>query len=180
MLGLDCVGFVGRYLEAAGVLSHYPSWYPRNYLDRFLPITRIEDLDDLCVLVWVSGSHVAIIDEVVDRSGSSERVVTVCESSSGEATGPQTNQRVLLRVTRGGWLDFGGYGRAIGSRRVSEAERAELRREFTRADSTTGYRGGVFFEMANRGTPAVPVGGHVYVGKLPGLQKGWGLRVTTC
>src|SRR5262249_1714380 len=61
MFGLDCIGFVGRYMEASGIMTDYPPFYPRNYLDRFFPIDSIWKIDSCSVLVWVKGVHIALI-----------------------------------------------------------------------------------------------------------------------
>jgi hypothetical protein len=183
MFGLDCIGFIGRYLEAAGVVTEYPAYYPRNYLDLFLPVRGIADVDDLCVAVFSKGDHIVIIDSVdevhtddVPKGQAPYAWVTICQSSSG---GPQTNERVKLTEASGEYIDFGTYGREAGrvdsdkslSAADKEAEKEKLRKQDTRS-GTWGYRGGRLFNL-QLGSPPAPVTGLVFVGKMKDLTKGY-------
>ena len=85
--GMDCIGFVSRYLEAAGVMP-YPALLPRQFLDKFEPVQDVAEVDDLCVTVRCDGSHVQIIDRVTSRSGNTLSAV-IGQSATG---GPQRNQ----------------------------------------------------------------------------------------
>jgi len=170
MFGMDCIGFVGRYLEDAGIFPTYLPLYPRHYMDRFFPIQQITHMEDLCVIVWVNGTHIAIIDKVrsVNTNRTPSAVVDICQSSSG---GPQLNTRVQLEQTSGEYLDFGEYGKAVDGHNVSESEKSQLRKDLIKRGSV-GYRGGLMFNI-KAGSPQIPVTGHVYVGRLPNLMKGW-------
>ena len=167
MFGLDCIGFVGRYLEDSGIFTSYQPLYPRHYLDRFLPIKSISDVEDLCILVWVKGTHIAIIDSVKEVHDKYV-VVDICQSSSG---GPQMNTSVRLTLTAAEFIDFGAYGKAVDGKNVTEDEKAALRKKYTSRGSV-GYRGGIFFKVS-LGRPLAPVVGDVYIGKLPGMTKAW-------
>ena len=172
MFGLDCIGFVGRYLEASGARG-YHGMYPRNYLSVFPPVRDIREVDDLCILVWVSGSHIAIIDRVVERHPN-RLVVDICQSSGG---GPQLNTRATLtRLGSASFLDFDAYQAAQTQaarehRTLSTEDRTQLQRDNT-TTGATGYHNGIFFD-AQGGTRTLPVPGHVYVGKMPGLTKAY-------
>jgi hypothetical protein len=102
VFGLDCVGFVGRYLEAAGVYNDYPHYVPENYLRNgdFPAITEVSQLDVLCVLVWANNAHVAIIDWIdewhFDDAWPAYGLVTICQSSSG---GPLTYNKCRLEMS---------------------------------------------------------------------------------
>lgn len=171
MFGMDCIGFVGRYMEASGIMTEYPPFYPRNYLDRFFPIDSIWKIDSCAVLVWVKGVHIAVIDSVVQINGNAKpphAIVNICQSSSG---GPQINSRVKLQPASGEYIDFGPYGKEVDGKKVTEEEKEALRKKYT-FSGAVGYRQGMFFDVL-AGDPAPPVRGHVYVGVMPKLNKVW-------
>jgi hypothetical protein len=183
LFGMDCIGFFGRYLEAAGVYNRYMGAYPRQWLDTFLPIKTPYDMDAACAIVWVHAKHIAIIDSFEEsnwRASPPHAVVNICQSSNGAAHGPQTNLKVkLVRINQAAALDIAKYnqqivkrddaGKAIGE--VSEQEKAELRSALT-TTVATGYRGGIFFNIQG-GDPTPPVGGNVYVGRMANLNPSW-------
>lgn len=165
MFGLDCIGFVGNYFMNQAVFKGWPGLYPRQYLDRFLPVKSIDEIITGCVLVWVKGTHIALIDAVWDRPSQEKVRVDICQSSKG---GPQKNLGVVLAQSGGvEYIEFGAYGKeAVGK---SEAELKDLRKKYTTTGST-GYRGGIFFKIHHLGSPAAPVPGYVYIGRMPDLK----------
>jgi hypothetical protein len=183
LFGMDCIGFFGRYLEAAGVYSQYMGGLPRTWLDTFLPITRPYDMDVGCALVWVHARHIAIIDSFEEsnwHANPPHAIVNICQASNGAAHGPQTNRRVkLVRANQAAALDIARYNEAIKKRdengkvigEVSEKEKEGLRTSLT-STVATGYRNGIFFDVL-QGDPAPPVRGAVYVGRLPNLNPTW-------
>jgi hypothetical protein len=183
LFGMDCIGFFGRYLEAAGIYPRYMGAYPRQWLDSFIPVTTPYDMDVGCALVWVNGHHIAVIDSFEEsnwRANPPHAIVNICQASNGVAHGPQTNSRVkLVRLNQAKALDIARYNQAIkkhdGSGKVvgeiSETEKAELRASLT-STVATGYRGGIFFDV-QEGNPQAPVRGSVYVGRLANLNPTW-------
>jgi hypothetical protein len=173
MLGLDCIGFVGRYLEEAKIWPSYRGMYPRQYLSFFSPIRDIGDMEPVSVLVWINGSHIAVIDAIqyiADWASPQYAVVDICQSSSG---GPQLNKGVRLQITSSTWLDFGAYGRAVDGKTLSEDQLKEQRQKYTSEQaSSRGYAGGEMFSV-QLGDPAPPVRGTVYVGKMKDMSWKW-------
>ncbi len=183
LFGMDCIGFFGRYLEAAGIFNSYRGAYPRQWLDTFLPVRTPFDIDVCCALVWTNARHIAIIDSCEEanwHATSPHIVVNICQSSNGVAHGPQTNCGVkLVRLNAANALDIAKYnqeilkkddsGKVIGE--VSEDEKVKLRAALT-STIGTGYRGGIFFDV-QQGDPAPPVRGAVYVGLMPNLTLRW-------
>lgn len=168
MFGYDCIGFVGRYLEEAGVFPKYPGMYPRHYLDRFFPVQKIGDIDDGCIVVWINGSHIAVIDTKVKIEGG-VATVNLCMSTSG---GPQTSKgATLTHIASSTFLDFGSYGKEVDGKTVTEDERKEIQKKY-QASGSRGYRDGLFFNIA-AGTPSFPNNGTVYVGKMKDLVTNW-------
>ena len=186
MFGMDCIGFFGRYLEAAGVYSTFRGAYPRNWLDVFLPVQTTSGMDVCSALIWIQCQHIAIIDSFEEsnwRANSPSAVINICQSSNGVAHGPQTNSRVrlVLRNQATMALDVAKYNEAIKIRdpnnpkkiigEVPEAEKVKLR-ESLKGSMVTGYRGGLFFDIL-QGDPAPPVAGPVYVCRMPDLTLAW-------
>jgi hypothetical protein len=101
VFGLDCIGFVSQYLVYAGVWNEYKTYYPADYRKEFKPVKSLSEVERLCLVIW-NNYHIGIIDNV--ESYDSERdeiLVDICQSSSGEAKGPQTNYSVTLRKSPG-------------------------------------------------------------------------------
>lgn len=96
LFGMDCLGFVGSYLQWVGLRPHVPTCeVPRySHFLRLEPVELLTDLRPLTVLYWsgTATQHIAIIDRVheADRN---HALVDLCQSSSG---GPQRNERVRL------------------------------------------------------------------------------------
>jgi len=182
MLGLDCIGFVGRYIEEAKIWPNYKGLYPRQYLTFFPPIQNIGDMEPVCVLVWINGSHIAVIDAIqyiADWANPQYAVVDICQSSddktdaTGEARGPQLNKGVRLQVTSSSWLDFGAYGKAVDGKNFTEDELKEQRKKYMSAQaSSSGFGGGLMFSVQH-GKPVPPVPGTVYVGKMKDMSWKW-------
>lgn len=179
--GMDCIGFVGRYLEAAGVLSAYMGLYPRQYLDMFTPVRSLAELDDLCVLVWADGSHIAIVDQVLRRT-TQQGVVTevvVCQSAND---GPIVNERArIVEASAQSVLDIAAYNKALAALEAQrsrkeikthdefESKRQALIKSLRTQTSTVGYRGGRLFHFGppKAGYPS----GTVYIGRMANLEK---------
>jgi hypothetical protein len=176
-VGLDCIGFAGRYFEAIGVFNGWPGLFPRHYLDRFDPVSDIGKIAPMCVLVWVNGTHIAVIDKVHEGQGLplDEVKVDICQSSdSAERHGPQRNVGVILKIAIPNHrvLNLADYKRAVDvANPPSEEEKAKLRESLKETVSrTTGYRGGLYFQLKHLGSPAAPVPGFVYVGRRSDLS----------
>jgi hypothetical protein len=100
VFGLDCIGFVSQYLVYAGVWQEYKTFYPADYRREFKPVKSLKEVTRLCLVIW-ENYHIGIIDYVGDYDEEKgELMVDICQSSSSkEATGPQTNIDVTLRVS---------------------------------------------------------------------------------
>jgi hypothetical protein len=99
VFGMDCIGFVSQYLVYAGVWQEYKTYYPADYRREFKPVKSLKDVERLCLVIW-NNYHIGIIDYVGDYDEEKgELTVDICQSSSGEAKGPQTNCDVTLRVS---------------------------------------------------------------------------------
>lgn len=178
--GLDCIGFVGTYLVAASAQPAYVGRRPLDYLSAFRPLKSIGEIDDLCILTVTSGEHIQIIDNVTERHDS-YIICDICQSSSG---GSQTNIGVCISAGGGNYLDVDRFRAALASRslesdwqsdnasRVAAGRRARdyesyLRSIFTEGGHAAGYMGGAIFQLSRTGSPPNPVGGSIYVGRLP-------------
>ena len=179
--GMDCIGFVGRYLEAAGLMPGYPGLYPRQYLDLFRPVLNLSEIEDLCVLVWADGTHIAIVDQVVRRPQANGVQVTelvVCQSANN---GPIVNEGARIVETNApDVLDIAAYNRGLAPLQAQlnakqltheqyETERKALLKASRLANVSFGYLGGRLFNFAapKSGYPA----GLVYVGKLRDVTR---------
>jgi hypothetical protein len=99
--GLDCIGFVSQYLVFAGVWDAYKTYYPQDYTREFKPIKTLAEIERLCLVIW-DNYHIGIIDNVQSLDeDANECTVDICQSSSGEEKGPQTNVSVTLKLSRG-------------------------------------------------------------------------------
>jgi hypothetical protein len=101
VFGMDCIGFVSQYLVYAGVWQEYKTYYPADYRREFKPVKSLSEVQRLCLVIW-NNYHIGIIDDVDSYdSDTDEILVDICQSSSGEAKGPQTNCGVTLRKSPG-------------------------------------------------------------------------------
>lgn len=101
VFGLDCIGFVSQYLVYAGVWDGYKTYYPADYRREFKPVKSLSEVTRLCLVIW-NNYHIGIIDNVQSYDADKdELMVDICQSSSGEAKGPQTNCNVTLRKSPG-------------------------------------------------------------------------------
>jgi len=101
VFGMDCIGFVSQYLVYAGVWQEYKTYYPADYRREFKPVKSLSEVQRLCLVIW-NNYHIGIIDNVDSYdSDTDEILVDICQSSSGEAKGPQTNYGVTLRKSPG-------------------------------------------------------------------------------
>jgi hypothetical protein len=89
-IGLDCSGFVGNYLRHKGL---GPDLGPSSKVSAFAPPAyRVKELSDIraeSVIVWESGSHVAIVDRVDRTMGKMDGTVHawVAESTGSQRIG---------------------------------------------------------------------------------------------
>lgn len=105
VFGMDCIGFVSQYLVYAGVWDGYKTYYPADYRREFKPVKSLSEVTRLCLVIW-NNYHIGIIDNVQDYdSEKDELMVDICQSSSGEAKGPQTNYNVTLRKSPGDFFE---------------------------------------------------------------------------
>lgn len=89
VFGMDCIGFVSQYLVYAGVWDGYKTYYPADYRREFKPVKSLSEVTRLCLVIW-NNYHIGIIDNVQDYVfQKDELMVDICQSSSGEAKGPQ-------------------------------------------------------------------------------------------
>jgi len=63
-IGLDCNGFVGNYLKHEGLGNLGPSHKVSAFAPAGSRVSKMTDIRAGSVLVWTSGGHVAIVDEV--------------------------------------------------------------------------------------------------------------------
>jgi hypothetical protein len=104
VFGLDCIGFISQYLVYAGVWKGYKTYYPSNYRSEFTPVKSLSEVSRLCLVIW-DDYHIGIIDNVRSYDAASDEImVDICQSSSGEAKGPQTNCNVTLRKSPGNFF----------------------------------------------------------------------------
>jgi hypothetical protein len=179
--GLDCIGFVGTYFASAGLTVGYQAMRPLDYANRFKPVKSIDEIDDRCIIMLTSGEHIQIIDEVILWTDTTVTLV-LCQSSSG---GPQTNVSVTLSAGGGSYLPVDDFRKALSGKtrtddyNSDQADRAQkglksrdyetyLRATMTQANQPFGYMGGAIFQLSRNGRTANPVGGSVYVGRMPG------------
>lgn len=101
VFGLDCIGFVSQYLVYTGLWQAYKTYYPADYRREFKPVKSLDEVRRLCLVIW-GNTHIGIIDNVVEyNKARGELLCDICQSSSGEAKGPQTNRDVVLRMSPG-------------------------------------------------------------------------------
>lgn len=101
VFGMDCIGFVSQYLVYAGVWKEYKPYYPADYRREFKPVKSLSEVTRLCLVIW-NNYHIGIIDNVESYDPDRDEIlVDICQSSSGEAKGPQTNCGVTLRKSPG-------------------------------------------------------------------------------
>lgn len=184
-LGIDCIGFVGTYLDFAGINRGYYASVPMDYCNAFPFVQSLADIRPLSVVVHCSGTHIQII-HTIEQVHTDHLVVTLCQSSKG---GPQINKGVVLRRGTGAVLDVVKFRSQKaqrtskeaydakyppGSKRpsygvfVNEAE-ADLRKEcMVQPANGIGYRGGAVFSVDGQG--GNPITGNVYVGSLKNLH----------
>ncbi|KPF69300.1 hypothetical protein IP84_05265 [beta proteobacterium AAP99] len=117
VFGLDCLGFVGTYLEWIGAVPRVPESEVANYArhQRMTEFTNLSEITPRTVLLWDATvddrghdrvQHIAIVDRV-QSAGEREAVVDICQSSRG---GPQTNRGVRLVPAAGGGFAMRGHG----------------------------------------------------------------------
>jgi hypothetical protein len=192
--GLDCIGFIGTYLVAAGVHQQYQGRRPLDYLFEFRPAQRLSEIKDLSIVALTSGEHIQIIETVLSTSLHS-LTVDLCQSTSwsrqipidsAHARGPQCNRGVTLTDSAasggGDYLpveEFRAALRSLTKRQewqdaqqiLPAPQRVDfetyLRRQMTQHHyQGLGYQQAGLFNIGRGGDPANPVGGWVYVGTL--------------
>ena len=185
-IGMDCIGFVGTYLAAAGVTNGYEGRRPLDYSAYFPFATSLADVHENSIVMLTNGMHIQIIDRITSRQANSV-TVELCQSSTG---GPQVNMGVTISAAGGSFLpvdDFrakmdaarlhGTYDAAFesqwgGSGDKNNAYETYLRRTLTVRGENFGWHGGEIFHLGagyDAGVfPANPVSGSVYVGTMRG------------
>lgn len=185
-LGIDCIGFVGTYLDFACINRGYYASVPMDYCTAFPFVQSFTQIGALSVVVHCNGAHIQIINSI-ERVSNDNLVVTLCQSSKG---GPQINRGVSLRKGTGVVTDVVKF-RAEKGRRTSQAAyaaakaadptysksyrdfvneaEAALRKECaTVPASGLGYGDGAVFAVD--GADGNPVSGNVYIGTLKRLH----------
>lgn len=179
--GLDCIGFVGTYLADAGLVDSYEPRRPLDYTALFKPVKSLDEIGDFGVVMLTNGMHIQIINTVKER-GNGFIKVGLCQSSSGDADGPQYNSMVTIKSGGGSYLPIEEFRRALSSNQYAaehatdNANRKQsgqkeldyesfLRAKLTQQNVQTGYCNGAIFQLLSDGYPnRNPVGGSVYVG----------------
>jgi hypothetical protein len=185
-LGIDCIGFVGTYLDFACINRGYYASVPMDYCNAFPFVQDFTQIGALSVVVHCSGTHIQIINSI-DSIFKDHLVVTLCQSSAG---GPQINKGVTVRHGTGFVLDVDKF-RAEKGQRISQAAydaqkandpsynksykdfvndaESALRKECTIVPATNlGYRRGAVFSIDGAG--GNPVSGNVYIGTLKNMH----------
>ncbi len=186
-LGMDCVGFVGTYLDFAGINRGYFGSAPMDYSGSFPFVQDLTQIKPLSVVVHCNGMHIQIINSI-ESIQNDHLMVTLCQSSSG---GPQINRGVKLSHGTGNVLDVDGF-RAEKKQKLTDAAyqewltsdaahkgkpkvafdnevEAELRKKYMTVPATAiGYAHGAVFSVDGGGKN--PVAGNVYVGTLKSLH----------
>jgi hypothetical protein len=195
-IGVDCVGFVGGYLAAAGVDPWYGGYTPDTFFHSFPPILTLEEIRPLCIVVVASFAHVQIIDRVVERRAD-RVIVDLCQSThTSGAIGPQTNRGVTIAYGRGDHPDIdlsrqlraqhrnrvpGEDGDAMWDRHLALGGRDANERNFTRflwqqtlrrgQDEAVLYNHRArMFRLGLNGRPANGLGGPCFIGARRGLE----------
>jgi hypothetical protein len=102
VFGIDCIGFVGQYLNHAYVIDSYPSITAEFYHNYFPKVKSIAEVAPMCILTW-GNAHIAIIENVrADGDSRNSRIVDICQSSS---SGPQFNRGATLKQANFGLGD---------------------------------------------------------------------------
>ena len=105
--GMDCIGFVANFLIWVGEWPKYQGIVPKQYPDKVCKtnIDSIKDVKPLDFMVW--NGHVALVDWVWHQIDDKSAMIDMCQSSSGEAKGPQCNAHVVLREAGGKGINGG-------------------------------------------------------------------------
>jgi hypothetical protein len=174
--GQDCIGFVGTYLEAAGV-EKYAGRVPLGFASVFKPVQSLDEIQHRSAVMLTNGMHVQMIDEVTDRSHG-KITVDLCQSSTG---GPQRNASVTINAGGGKFLDVPKFRAALAKWKAenpgkSANEQEQILRKTYSIENYQGlgYMNGAIFQLSAGGQPSNPVSGSVYVGTMEG-----GLRLKT-
>jgi hypothetical protein len=112
VFGYDCLGLLGNYLIRAGLERSFPSREVRGYaaMREMTPLTRLDEVRPLCLLVWpatATGSqHIAIVDRVNElRTGDPNHPRLDVDIVQAAGIGPQVNRRVTLARNAGVSID---------------------------------------------------------------------------
>jgi hypothetical protein len=192
--GLDCIGFIGTYLVAAGVHQQYQGRRPLDYMLEFRPVQTIAGIKDLSIVAKADGQHIQIIEKVL-RVTEHSVTIDLCQSTSWpravafdetHARGPQFNRGLTITDSAasggGDYLPVEQFRAAMQSpeRQATYKEAMAQLPDNKKVDFETylrqlmtqhhyrglGYQQGGLFNISGGGTPANPVGGWVYVGTL--------------
>lgn len=112
--GMDCIGFVQNFMIWVGEQAKYEKAVPELYPTRIckINIDDVSEVKPLDFMIW--DGHVALVDWIWYKIDDKAVMIDMCQSSSGEALGPQCNQYVVLRQT-GGKAQNGGRQFTISS-----------------------------------------------------------------
>lgn len=103
VFGLDCLGFVGTYLEWIGAVDRVPESNVAHFVRHqgMREFTNLSEIAPRSLLLWdvavdergrELAQHIAIVDRVQSATDR-EAIIDICQSSSG---GPQTNRGVRI------------------------------------------------------------------------------------
>ena len=185
-LGIDCIGFIGTYLDFACINRGYYASVPMDYSNGFPFVQSLTEIKPLSVVIHCSGTHIQIINSI-DQISNDRLAITICQSSSG---GPQINKGVTLRRGTGPVIDVVKFRAEKGQRTsqaayeakkakfptysnsyrdfVNEAEKALRAECMIEPPNGIGYRNGAVFSIDGAGKN--PVAGNVYIGSLKTLH----------
>lgn len=103
VFGYDCLGLLGNYLVRVGLERTFPSREVRGYaaMSDMTPLTRLDQVRPLCLLVWpaaeTESQHIAIVDRVNElRTDVPHHPRLDVDIVQCAGIGPQVNRRVAL------------------------------------------------------------------------------------
>lgn len=147
--GIDCIGFVANFMIYAGLWDKYKGANPNKWDNWHFTkeVKKARDIEPLNILLW--SGHIAIVDWVWEHIDDKTVKVDICQSSSGEVTGPQCNERVLIQE-------------------MSSNVKIYNKKDDPDEDEPQEYR--KTFKILHAGSPRMPVDGHVYIMKRKNLE----------
>ena len=108
VFGYDCLGLVGNYLVRAGLEREFPEREVAGYtaLRSLTPLTELDPVRPLCLLVWPASDHasqhIAIVDRVHRlRNDDPNHPRLEVDLAQCAGIGPQVNSRVTIARSAG-------------------------------------------------------------------------------